>query len=257
MKIYKSYLKKILMSPLTFISIIEVSAICITGCTTGTANVHAGVFNAFDAMLDLSSYRKFILFFAALPFVSCFAQEWNCNVPNHIIARSNADNYIFAHITITFFAAFIVCFCGILLGVGSLCLKYTFYPMHYDNRYTEPFLKLLNSKETILPYFFLRALNYSFSIAAWSLSGLALSAVFLNTFMAICAPLVFSYVIEMITIETDYLPNLWYLSLSYTDISENTFIAEAYIILIFGIVSVCFAAVFRHFAKRRIENELH
>lgn len=256
MRIFTSYLKKILLSPITYISIAGVSMICIIGCTTGAANVYAGILNAYDVMLDLSTYRKFILFFAALPFVSCFAQEWNCNASNHIIARSNTNKYMLTHIFMTFSITFLVCFLGILLGIGCLCIKYSFYPLSYDNQYTEPFLKLLNSRETIWNYFFLRTLNYSLSIAIWSLSGLALSAVFLNTFMAICAPLVFSYVIEMITIESGYLPNLWYLSLSHTNISENTWIAEGYIVLIFSIVGIAFAEVFRYFAKRRIENEI-
>ena len=257
MRIYTAYLKKTLLSPITCISVLGVALVCLFGCTTGVGNVSSGVFDAFNVMLDLSSYRKFILFFASLPFVSCFAQEWSQGTPTQIIVRSNAKSYIAAHIIITFVSAFLTCLIGILLCIGLFCLKYPFYPISFTNQYSEPFLKLLNSKETIIQYFIFRSVNFSFSIAAWSLSGLALSSIFLNTFMAVCAPLVFSYIIEMITIESSVLPNLWHLSLSYTTISENTWIAEAYIILSFSVLSIIFSLIFRQFAKRRIANELH
>ena len=94
-------------------------------------------------------------------------------------------------------------------------------------------------------------------MAAWSLSGLALSSIFVNPFIALASPLVFSYILEMITIDSDFLPNLWYLSLSYTDISDNAFIASGYIIVIFLILSLIFSSVFRFFALRRLRNEIN
>ena len=104
---------------------------------------------------------------------------------------------------------------------------------------------------------FFRTFHYAYSIAVWSLSGLAMSACFLNAYLAVCAPLVFSYVLEMITIESKFLPNLWYLSLSYTDVSSNPWLASAYIILVFSCLGIVFAFVFWQIAKRRVQDVIH
>ena len=106
-------------------------------------------------------------------------------------------------------------------------------------------------------YLFFRTFHYAYSIAVWSLSGLAMSACFLNAYLAVCAPLVFSYVLEMITIESKFLPNLWYLSLSYTDVSSNPWLASAYIILVFSCLGIVFAFVFWQIAKRRVQDVIH
>ena len=51
----------------------------------------------------------------------------------------------------------------------------------------------------------------------WAVSGAAVSAIIPNSFVAICTPYIFSYIIEKITMTLpDYL-NLYYLtSVSYT-----------------------------------------
>ena len=106
-------------------------------------------------------------------------------------------------------------------------------------------------------YLFFRTFHYAYSIAVWALSGLAMSACFLIAYLAVCAPLVFSYVLEMITIESKFLPNLWYLSLSFTDFSSNPWLASAYIILVFSCLGIVFSLVFRQIAKRRVQDVIH
>ena len=70
-------------------------------------------------------------------------------------------------------------------------------------------------------------------------------------------PLVFSYVLEMITIESNFLPNLWHLSLSYTDFSSNPWLSSAYIILVFTCLGIVFSFVFWQIAKRRVQDVIH
>lgn len=253
MRIFTAYWKQIVCSPMTYFSVLCISAVCFFGMSSQTPSF--GVIYAFDVMLDLSSYRKLMMLFAALPFVSRFAQEWNANASNQIIARTSPRKYIFAHISVSFLTAFLTVFLGILLCVGFLCIKYPLY-LDHGNSYDGAFMQLLTEKGAAL-YLLFRTLHYSFSIAIWGLSGLAISSVFLNSFIAICTPLVFSYTLELLTIESVFLPDLWRLSLSYTGVSSNPWIASLYIVLVFSVLGALFSTVFANFSRRRIENEIH
>lgn len=253
MRIFTAYWKQIVSSPMTYFSILCISAVCFFGMSSQTPSF--GVIYAFDVMLDLSSYRKLMMLFASLPFISRFAQEWNAGASNQIIARTTPRKYIFAHIFTGFLTAFLTVFLGILLCVGLFCVKNPLY-LDYGNTYDGAIMQLLTEKNVGL-FLLFRTFHYSFSIAVWGLSGLAISSVFLNSFIAICAPLVFSYTLELLTIESVFLPDLWRLSLSYTGVSSNPWIASGYIVLVFSAVGVLFSAVFAYFSKRRIENEIH
>ena len=253
MKIFVAYFKRTFSYPMVYFSILCVSIICIIGMSS--QSYQFGIINPFNFMLDISSYRKLIMLFASLPFVSCFSQEWNYNLTNQIISRSYPSKYISIHIIMSFFTAFLVTFLGITMCILCLCLK---YPLYIDtgNSNLGAFLQLINNDQILL-YLFFKSFHYSYSIAIWALSGLAMSAVFTNTFVAVCAPLIFSYIIEMITIEPVFLPDLWHLSLSYTDISNNPWIASGYIILMFSTMGLIFSWIFYYFSKRRIENEIY
>lgn len=76
MKIYNAYLKRITMSPLLYVSILGVFAICCFGMSSQSGHP-GGVIFMYDVMLDISSYRKLIMLFATLPFGTVYCREWN------------------------------------------------------------------------------------------------------------------------------------------------------------------------------------
>lgn len=251
MKIYNAYLKRITMSPLLYVSILGVFAICCFGMSSQSGHP-GGVIFMYDVMLDISSYRKLIMLFATLPFGTVYCREWNEKNANYIICRSSVARHLSAYILFQFITAFLVAFMGIILSVAVFCINGKLF-ISNPNPYTDTFGQLMNENDVLL-YLFFRSYHYSFSIAVWALAGTAMSSIFLNPYIAICSPLVFSYVLEMITIENSFLPDLWHLSLSYTEVSDNPFIASAFITIIFSVLGAVFAAVFWNQAKRRVQN---
>lgn len=253
MKLIISYLKKIFTSPVIYFCIIAIAMIVYIGMPKENFMV-SGVLSAFDIMLDISSYRKLIMIFAGIPFTASFCQEYINGSTNLIAVRTSPKQYILSHIILCFLIAFITAAIGMTVCVMVLCCNYNFFIPTEDFN-TGAITKLYYTGHEYL-YFFLKVIHYSLSLAVWSLSGLALSSVFVNPFIAVASPLVFSYILEMITIDSDIFPNLWHLSLSYTGISENALIASGYIILVFLVLSLIFAAVFRFIALRRLRNEI-
>lgn len=251
MKIYIAYLKRIVTSPLLYVSILGVFVICCFGMSSQSGHP-CGVIFMYDVMLDLSSYRKLIMLFAALPFGTVYCREWNEKSANYIICRSSAAKHLSAYILFQFITSFLVTFIGMILSAAVFCINGKLF-ISNPNPYTDAFGKLINDNYVLL-YLFFRSYHYSFSIAVWALAGTAMSSIFLNPYIAICSPLVFSYVLEMITIENSFLPDLWHLSLSYTEVSDNPFVASAFITIIFSVLGAVFAAVFWNRAKRRIQN---
>lgn len=253
MRIYFPYIKRLFLSPIFYLAIIMVSATCWFGMLE--ENPRPGVIYAFDIMLDISSYRKLMMLFATIPFGTVYCRERNTKMANLILYRSSLSKHLSVYLVLQFLSSFLIVFLGILLCVGLFCIRGTLY-WNDGNVYAGTFGSLLNEKEVGL-YLFFRTFHYAYSIAVWSLSGLAMSACFLNTYLAVCAPLVFSYVLEMITIESNFLPNLWHLSLSYTDFSSNPWLSSAYIILVFTCLGIVFSFVFWQIAKRRVQDVIH
>ena len=252
MKIYYAYTKRLVTSYLFWIAIIGIGAITYFGMTE--ENSEAVVF-AFNVMLDLSTYRKLMMFFAVLPFGMTYCREWNDKYAGFIMARIDSKHHLKAYTIMQFASSFTVTFIGIWLGI---ILLLTQRPIFIDdgNVYTGCFTALISQNKAIL-YLLFRSFHYAVSIATWSMSGLAISSIFLNSYLSVIAPLVFSYGLELVTIEAPFLPNLWYLSLSYTDFSKSPFISSLYIVFVFLIISIFFAIIFYKIARRRAQNEIH
>ena len=98
--------------------------------------------------------------------------------------------------------------------------------------------------------------DFSFSTGMWAVSGLALSAVFPDIFVAFCAPVIMNYLLEFVSFEVDFFPDLLALSLTHTDISDNRAICAVYIISALTLLTVVFAFIFSKAAGRRIRNEM-
>jgi len=251
MKLVLAYSKRTLHSLMFWIALAGVIAITVFGMTQEDSNT---VLMSFDIMLDLSTYRKFILLFAMLPFGTVYCREWNEKLAISVMARIPVKKHLRAYIILQFSSAFLITFIGLWISIGLLRIG---KPLHIDdgNYYEGCFNELISLNKPIT-YLLFRSFHYSISIAAWSMSGLAMSSVFVDPYLATIAPLVFSYGIELITIESS-LPNLWYLSLSYTDFSKKPAVSSAYIIFVFLLISFIFALVFYYLAKRRAHNEIH
>lgn len=106
-------------------------------------------------------------------------------------------------------------------------------------------------------FIFIKIFIYSLSAMSWVVFGYAISAIFPNPFVAICSPLILSYILELVTIKNDFLPNLWHLSLSYSNISTDPLVVFLYNVFVFLFLSFLYALLFGKIVGRRIRNEFH
>ena len=118
------------------------------------------------------------------------------------------------------------------------------------------FFSLMNSSNTAPALVLWSVFDFSFSTGMWAVSGLALSAVFPDIFVAFCAPVIMNYLLEFVSFEVDFFPDLLALSLTHTDISDNRAICAVYIISVLTLLTVVFAFIFSKAAGRRIRNEM-
>lgn len=251
MKLFISDFKRTMTSMITYVSIVGVAAICIFGAVSdGTKYVVQCFWNT----MFISSYRNLIVFFASIPYCATFCNEWKSNNTYYIIGRTSVKKYLISHIVTQALITFIISFLGLIIGVLVMNL---FIPEFCDttNVYTGAFMHYINSGESWKLIFFL-IYHYSISVSAWSISGLFVSSVFIDPYIAIGTPIVMSYVFEMFTIGSGRYTDLWMLSLSYCTISDNPIIVSSYITLVFIIIGALFALSFYNIAKRRIRCDI-
>ena len=142
-----------------------------------------------------------------------------------------------------------------LLCIGALDLFFPFFVESF-NEYDGAFFSLMNSSNTAPALVLWSVFDFSFSTGMWAVSGLALSAVFPDIFVAFCAPVIMNYLLEFVSFEVDFFPDLLALSLTHTDISDNRAICAVHIISVLTLLTVVFAFIFSKAAGRRIRNEM-
>lgn len=266
MRIAGAYIRLILKKPAFYLCILGCALISFWGISgAGFFNHNSsfaayitftGIASEFGFMLDYSTYRKLILAIACVPFAPVFCTELKSGYTKSVILRSSVKSYIIVHTVLNFIVTFLVAFLGMTLCVGVLAI---FFPLAneaivYD--YTDAFSCLLNTPDTALEFILCKAYMFSLSLGAWSVSGAVISAIYPDPFIAVCTPLVMSYVLEFISMEVKFLPNLYSLSVGYVyiDALDKTIPALLYITFIFLLLGAIFAAVFYVLAKGRLRQ---
>lgn len=251
MKLIFSYLKRLVLSPVLYLSILGIAFISVFGAHTTGNN---GVLESFNNAMLINSFRNMTVLLAAFPFGAFYCREWLEKSSFYIISRSSVRKHLLSYIIVQGLTSFIVTFAGMFLAVIILCFT-------MDSFSSDPFIqtssfyRYMNSEQGM---FFLLILiyHYSISVSAWSISGLAVSAFFTNSYTAVCSPLVVSYIFELFTIGKSKYIDLWMMSISYTAVSENLFLSSAYISLVFTLLGTLFAVIFYIIAKRRVQCEI-
>lgn len=232
MKLTAAYILRLLKSPAFYIGISACALIALWGIISAGNFTSAETFvqyirftgtaQLFSDMMDFGTYRKLILIADCMPFTAAFCTEFKSGLSKPIILRSSQKNYILTHAVLNFLCTFFVSFLGIVLCVLALSL---FFPLigSLHNEYSDTFGRLLNNENTAWLFILLKSLFFSASLGAWSVSGAAISALFPDPFIAVCTPLIMSYIIELVTIEADFLPDLWNLSRGYVSTADGIF----------------------------------
>lgn len=241
----KAYFYKLIRSPLFYIGIIGVVGICSLRMLPSTYK-GIDVVMEMEILRSLDGYRKIFVILGALPFAANFSDEWNCMVTTNCVTRKSAKKYSIANVVVCYVASLATIFLGMMLFVGIYSMFYPFY--------------LLGGGSTFAPYDVLgpfpdvmaRTFVFAASCAMWAVMGLMLTAFFPSKYIAICAPFVFSYAVERITMNFSEDFNLWGLSLSHTDWSALP--AFIYSNALFAGIAVVCGIIFTKTVERRVQN---
>lgn len=249
---FRAYLYKLTHSPLTYIGFLGVFALCFTNFLSGWS-ANGSIIQRVDNFLDLDVYRKAITIFAALPFTSNFADEWKSNITNYCLTRRGIKKYTASNILLCAVISIVTVFVGMILFVLVLS---PFIPFHRPSQNTHifPYGELLDNGPQWL-YITARIFIFSCSCSVWCVMGLMLSAFLPNKYVAICSPLVASYVVERITIQFPAEFNLWPLSLSNAMIKNSTF-TFIYTLTLFALISAVCGVIFYVVLRKRVQNEI-
>lgn len=245
----RPYFYKLLRSPLFYMGFLASLALSLYSMyKTGGRDV----FTNLDILIGLQSYRKMFILFAALPFASNFADEWNSKTIVNCVTRKNAGKYAFSNAVMCYLSAFATVFAGMMIYV---LIQSTRMPLCDTAQPLAPPYGILFQNGTSVPAITLIVFVYALSCGMWAVMGLAASAFFPSKYIAICAPFVFCYITERFT---EFFPEelqLGPLSKSWSEWTPLPAFLKSFLILL-AISAVC-GIIFTVRVKRRIENELY
>lgn len=246
---FRAHIFKLIRSPYLYIGFIGVLAVVFYSMK-GTYGADA--YTNLQMLLDLESFRRMYVIFAAVPFAANFADEWNSKVITGCITRKNVLKYSVSNIVVCFISAFVTVFLGVMIYVFIILNSQP--PFNTVNRVNEPYGELFYNGILFLPFFFM-AFVFALSCGMWAVMGLAISAFFPSKYVAICSPFVFCYVVERCTRKLPVDFDLYALSRSGTDRSAVFFVPWA--CAVFLVITVICGIIFTLTVKRRVENELN
>ena len=97
---------------------------------------------------------------------------------------------------------------------------------------------------------------YAASMAVWVMSGLMISSYIPNSFVAVCSPLIFSYLLEEITGLLPPYFNMYLLAKASNVLGKNATYSYLYTIFIFTVLILGQGLIFTKRVKRRLGNEI-
>lgn len=250
----RGYLYRIVRNPSTYIGILGVYAICLSNLNGLMINEYTTVIRRIDLFLDLDAFRKLAVIFAAIPFTSNFADEWKHNITTNCITRKGIKKYAVSNVLLCAITAFIAVFIGIMLYMLTASCFSDFDRPDQNIYEGYPYCELLNDGPRWL-YPVIRIFIFSVSCSMWCVMGLMMSAFIPNKYVAICSPVVASYVVERITMQLPAKLSLYSLSLS-VPLVGNSIITFVYTMFVFtGITAAC-GIGFYIILQKRVQNEI-
>ena len=248
----KAYFYKLIRSPLFYIGIIGIVGVCSLRLLP-SAFQGADVLMEMELIRALDGYRKIFVILGAVPFAANFSDEWNCMVTTNCVTRKSTKKYSAANVVMCYISALATVFLGMMIFAGIYSMSYPLYSVGGGSESGTYGIFSLNG----FPMLDLAATTFVFaaSCAMWAVMGLMLTAFFPSKYIAICAPFVFSYAIEHITMNFIDDFDLWGLSLSHTGLSALP--AFIYSNAVFAVIAALCGIIFTITVERRVRNGLN
>lgn len=249
----RAYTYKLLRSPLLYISILGIAALCFSNFVDDRFG-YATVSYHVQRFFDLAQYRNCLILLGALPFAANFADEWNSGIAKECIVRIGVKKYAVQNAAFCWFSSFIAVFLGIWL---FSCIDSLFVPwsdIDPNPSYTI-FGEYLRKGQGEIWLFFASVI-YASSCAAWSVMGMLVSAFFTNKFVAICMPLITCYFFLRITRMAPNWVNLHNISVSNFpyEYFNSHFWGFLYCVGIYAAIAAVCGMIFCSVLKRKVQN---
>lgn len=249
----KAYFYKLFRSPMLYIAILGVTAVCSTDLLNGWINKGSVIYHI-DIFLGLDSYRKIVAVLGALPFAANFSEEWNNSVTNNCVVKCGIKKYAFSNVLFCHITSLLTVFIGMMIFAGLYSFFIPFYEFDPNPKVTPYGIFLDNGFPLI--YMLARIFIFSASCAMWSVMGLLLSGFFPNKYIAVCSPFVASYIIERFTMQLPPFLNLYPLSLSFMDEHINPLAAFLYSYGLFALISAICGFAFYFIVRKKVNCEI-
>lgn len=256
---YKMSFMQVFSTPVFYLSILGVtglSFISIWEELSASSGQGMSVAYYLDIFIGLTMFKKLVVLFAALPYVSSFCSDWKFQYIKPLVIRTGITNYIWSKVFTSFVSGLLTVFLGMVLFIVLLSFKVPLFPIEHVNvAIYLPFAPLALGD---FPILYLLAQSFVFSMAAalWTVTGLALSAFIPIHFVAVAAPVIASYILEEMT---QFLPkwlNLYYLTRSSDVIQQGPMLSFVYYCFIFILFAILAGYLFDYQVRRRLRNEV-
>lgn len=252
----KSDYKRIFSSLKIYLSIMGVVLLCYVS-TEKYIHGNEDIYYILDILIGLSVFKKLIVIFAALPCVTGFYDDWKHQYIKNLVIRTGKKDYILSKIIVCSTSSFLVVFIGIVLFISGLIITGTDYSGIYKSgalNEAMPYGELLYQNS--FWYICIIASIYAYSMAVWVMSGLMISAYIPNGFVAVCTPLIFSYLLEEITAFFPPYLNMYLLAKGRDILGRSAEYSYAYTVFVFALLVFGEGYIFSRRVKRRLENEI-
>lgn len=248
--LWLSGFKRAFLSKWYFLSIIGTVIMCYISARDYIGGGANSVY-VIELMINLGMFKKVIVFFAAIPYATAFCQDYNSGYINFVVSRSGVRSYILSNTAICVVSGFSAVFLGIMSFWGILSFFYP--PQTYEA------MGVYSNTVINNPVIYILIVTSIFSLyaAMWTASGLSLSSIIPDKYVALGSPLILGYLLEEITYRFPPYLNLYQLSHPGIEVfGKSAFSNYFYTISVFIFVIVILGYIFSCFVKRRIKNEM-
>lgn len=248
--LFVSSLKRAFVSKWYIASIIATVFMCYVSSREYIDGIGTNSVYAIDLMIHLGMFKKVMVFFSSIPFVTVYCQDCNSGYIKSIIVRSGERNYAWSNVVVCALSGFTSIFVGIMTYFGMV--SFFCPPQPYETPDVYSYIAL-NSP---ILYVFLIVSVFSLYATMWTIVGLTFSSVLPDNYVALGSPLIFGYLLEEMTLGLPPYLNLYNLSHCFAVFDKSPLLNCFYTIGVFILIMAISGCIFSHFVERRSRNEM-
>lgn len=122
---FKMCMLQLFSAPLFYLSIIGVTVLCFISISERISLSDPGITVAycFEIFLGLTMFKKLVVLFAAIPYVSSFCVDWKYQYIKPVVVRTGIKRYVWSKIITCFISGFLTVFIGLFFLSSFYRLK--------------------------------------------------------------------------------------------------------------------------------------